>query len=112
MRRHLIARVICVFLQLIACRSCLLSRAGSVGSKLIFGVLASRTKMLCRRLCVVGNLLELAAQICVCHQKLLHQLMAGSSPNVVILEPLHRGLKSSSALGGNGSLFAETQSLR
>jgi hypothetical protein len=57
---------------------------------------------------VVGNLLELATQICVCHQKLLHQLMAGSSPNVVILEPLHGGLKSSSALGGNGSLLADT----
>ena len=69
--------------------------AGGVGSKLIPGVLTGHAQMLCRRLCLLGNLLELSAQIWVCHQDSLivlrraHRqpflLLAASRPPEVIV---------------------------
>src|ERR1700739_2267049 len=68
MRGRLVARTIGLGLELIGCCGCLVSCACGVRSKLIPGVLTGRAEMFCCRFRLVGYLLELGRQICVCHR--------------------------------------------
>jgi len=74
LRLHLFAVTVGLVLEPIGCRGGLFSCGSGVGSELIVGFITGRSERVGRRFRSVGDLLELCAEIVVCHRALLHQL--------------------------------------